>query len=601
VGSPSVGSEFHTALLRQGALIFLVLVVLFAAWNGLRSLQYRRSVAHGESVVRPPPHQGSEPTARRFLRTGFGALWIVDGLLQLQSGMPLGLPGGVLEPSAATSPGWVRAVVGVASSTWSHHPASAAAGIVWIQLGIGILLVVAPRGRWSQLAGVTSAGWGLMVWVFGEAFGGLFAPGMTLLSGAPGGVLFYVVAGALVALPERAWSSRKLGQIATGSTGLLLLVMAGLQAWPGRGFWQGRVSGHPGTLAGIVHQTATESQPHALARLVAAFGSFDQAHGWLVNLVAGVVIAATGAALVVGGRWLRPGVVLLVGFSLLDWILVEDMGVWGGTGTDPNSMVPLALFVVGGYLALSRMPATAGEPIRTEPTARETTSWRTRWSGVNPGYAAQLVAAVGASVIVLIGAAPMVAAAANAQADPTLTESVNGPPNPADGVAPAFTLTDQYERPVSLHDLRGSVVVLTFLDPVCTTDCPLIAQELRVTNQMLGPTSSRVRFVAVVANPNYHSVAAVDSFDRQEGLDSQSNWLFLTGSLPALRSVWNSYGEGVFSAPAGGMAAHSDLVYLIDRAGITRQALDADPGDGLADHESFSTLLTDQIDQVIHE
>jgi cytochrome oxidase Cu insertion factor (SCO1/SenC/PrrC family) len=141
------------------------------------------------------------------------------------------------------------------------------------------------------------------------------------------------------------------------------------------------------------------------------------------------------------------------------------------------------------------------------------------------------------------------------------------------------------------------LVVLTVLDPVCTTDCPLIAQELRATNQMLGSDSSRVRFVAIVANPTYRSVAVVDAFDRQEGLDSQSNWLFLTGSESALRSVWDNYGAGVYTAPAGGMAAHADLVYLIDRTGITRQALDADPGDGSADHESFSTLLTDQIDQ----
>jgi len=128
---------------------------------------------------------------------------------------------------------------------------------VWIQLGIGILLLVAPRGRWSRAAGLVSVGWGLVVWVFGAAFGGLLAPGLTLLFGAPGAVLIYVVGGVLVALPERAWAGRQLGRIITVSVGVFLLVMAGLQAWPGRGFWQG------GTQEGIVEQLAESGQRRA--------------------------------------------------------------------------------------------------------------------------------------------------------------------------------------------------------------------------------------------------------------------------------------------------------------------------------------------------
>ena len=68
----------------------------------------------------------------------------------------------------------------------------------------------AVRGRgWPELAGVA---WGLVVWVFGEAFGGVLAPGLTVLFGAPGAALFYCLAGALVALPERSWRSAALGR-----------------------------------------------------------------------------------------------------------------------------------------------------------------------------------------------------------------------------------------------------------------------------------------------------------------------------------------------------------------------------------------------------
>ena len=123
---------------------------------------------------------------RELLRIGFGVLWIIDGLLQGQPGMPAGLPSQVIEPAASSSPGWVQHIVNWAGTTWSYHPIQAGAAAVWIQIGIGVWLIAAPRGLWSRLGGLASVAWGLVVWVFGEAFGGIFAPGLTWLFGAPG-------------------------------------------------------------------------------------------------------------------------------------------------------------------------------------------------------------------------------------------------------------------------------------------------------------------------------------------------------------------------------------------------------------------------------
>jgi hypothetical protein len=174
-GSLIVGA-FHNALLRQGGLIFLVVVLLLVGWNGLRALQLRRAVLRRESYPGPRPVAPIEPFARRVLRLGLGALWIVDGLLQLQPQMPLGLPSAALQPAAATSPGWVQGLVNFGVTAWTRHPAEAAAAMVWIQLGIGFLLLVAPLGRWSRAAGVVSVGWGLVVWVFGERSGACSLP-----------------------------------------------------------------------------------------------------------------------------------------------------------------------------------------------------------------------------------------------------------------------------------------------------------------------------------------------------------------------------------------------------------------------------------------
>ena len=114
----------------------------------------------------------AEPAGRRLLRIGFGLLWLFDGILQAQPRMPLGLPSQVIEPVAAGSPRWVQHLVNWAGTAWSYHPIQAGASVVWIQAGIGIWLLVAARGVLSRLAGLASVGWGLVVWVFGESFGG---------------------------------------------------------------------------------------------------------------------------------------------------------------------------------------------------------------------------------------------------------------------------------------------------------------------------------------------------------------------------------------------------------------------------------------------
>ena len=77
------------------------------------------------------------------------------------------------------------------------------------------------------------------------------------------------MAGGLIALPERVWHDRRVGQAILAGTGLFLVAMAVLQAWPGRGFWQG-LHGQPGTLAGMTHDMAQTSQPDSCPRSIRA-------------------------------------------------------------------------------------------------------------------------------------------------------------------------------------------------------------------------------------------------------------------------------------------------------------------------------------------
>jgi len=82
------------------------------------------------------------------------------------------------------------------------------------------------------------------------------------------------------------------------------------------------------------------------------------------------------------------------------------------------------------------------------------------------------MASLGAIGVILLGAVPMAAAQVTPAASVILVQSMNGVPNAMDASAPDFTLTDQHGRQVSPSRLHGKVVLLTFLDPVCVTDCP---------------------------------------------------------------------------------------------------------------------------------
>lgn len=606
--NPTIVAAFRSAVEHQALIALVVLAVAAVAWNVHRSVQAHAAARPGlRAVPVAPAPLPAEPMGRRVARVAFGALWVLDGLLQLQSSMPLGMPGGVMEPAASGSPGWVHNLVRFGTTVWGNHPISAAAAVVWIQIGIGVWLLVAPRGRWSRLGGLASVGWGLAVWVFGEAFGGIFAPGASWLFGAPGAVLLYVVAGALIALPERSWAGQRLGRVVLGLSGVFFVGMAILQAWPGRGFWQGRTAhGGLGTLATMVRSMAATPQPAALSAMVRGFERFDVAHGWAVNLCVVVALASIGLLLASGKRRLVVmGAGAAVVLCLADWLLVEDLGFLGGVGTDPNSMLPVLAVVMVGTVAVLRPPATsettAAAGDRTvEPPGSGTWPWKERLTA-NPGYLLRVLMTVVALGVVLIGAAPMALAATNPVAAPILSQAIDGSPQQVNAPAPPIHLIDQEGRPVTLATLRGRAVALTFLDPVCTVDCPVIAQELRLADQLLGSQAPHVAMVAMVANPLYHSVADVRAFDRQEGLDHLANWMFLTGSPAQLAAEWRLYGQQVDVAPGGAMVAHSEYALIITPNGRLHDVLDDSPGQASTSlKSSFAGIVASDLRSVLH-
>jgi protein SCO1/2 len=136
-----------------------------------------------------------------------------------------------------------------------------------------------------------------------------------------------------------------------------------------------------------------------------------------------------------------------------------------------------------------------------------------------------------------------------------------------EGAAPEFTLLDQSGRPLALGDLRGKVVLLTFIYSSCADVCPPITTAMTALQQRLtAEERASVFFLSVTTEPEVDTSAALRAYARRHGADLAS-WAFLTGSAQAVREVWQSFGLTV-KRRGKGLVDHSAWTFLIDRQGM---------------------------------
>jgi len=196
------------------------------------------------------------------------------------------------------------------------------------------------------------------------------------------------------------------------------------------------------------------------------------------------------------------------------------------------------------------------------PGVASDAGWRSRLTARRrsvPGFA--LIVAV--AIVAPILAVGVLGGSGTAQSDALASNPELDPGTALDRLAPDFTLSDQFGRPVSLHSFRGKVVLLAFNDSECTTLCPLTTAAMLDAKAMLGPAGSRVQLVGVDANPAAISLEDVFSYSELHGMLHQ--WDFLTGSLKQLRRAWKAY--AVEAEIDRGLISHTPALFVIDPRG----------------------------------
>jgi cytochrome oxidase Cu insertion factor (SCO1/SenC/PrrC family) len=137
---------------------------------------------------------------------------------------------------------------------------------------------------------------------------------------------------------------------------------------------------------------------------------------------------------------------------------------------------------------------------------------------------------------------------------------------PAGITMPQLRLRDVLSgEQVDTRDLRGKVVLITFLDTDCKDKCPLIASAIVEGLRLLSPSlRQKTTAIAISVNPLIDTRPSVRRFLRQRHADAMT---YLTGSVAELKPVWKKFGV-VSAYETRDADAHSADVRVFDPTGI---------------------------------
>ena len=284
----------------------------------------------------------------RFLVCSFGFLWIIDGIMQLQPEMSFGFVSFVAGPAINAAPSFVVKLLSPVEAIWDHFPIllDALSGVAQLFIGFG-LIVFSSRNRVRIFLALSSA-WALFLWVFGEAFGGIFTLGSSYLTGFPGSALIYVAVSLFLLLFS---DTGKLKEHIAIFMAAIMAISAVIQVIPAYGFWNAQ------NLFAIPSSVMINQQPYIFSLWLHSLSlSFFYFHTeWNIFFAGSLALSAA--------LWIfrpRIGAIFTILFSLFVWFVGQDFGVLGGYGTDPNTALPVIIIAIA-YIMKERitMPSFA--------------------------------------------------------------------------------------------------------------------------------------------------------------------------------------------------------------------------------------------------
>jgi protein SCO1/2 len=154
---------------------------------------------------------------------------------------------------------------------------------------------------------------------------------------------------------------------------------------------------------------------------------------------------------------------------------------------------------------------------------------------------------------------------------------------------PQFTLTNQDGKRLSLKDLRGKVLAITFIFASCADTCPLLTAKMVGIQDRLGSAfGEKVYFVSITVDPERDTPDVLKRYaDAHKA--NPAGWAFLTGTPAEIHDVAKRYGIYSKKTPRGDVD-HTFLTSIVDQSGILRvqyMGVKFNPDEMLRDLESL--------------
>ena len=302
----------------------------------------------------------TRPDGRRTLQLVLATIWLIDGVLQLQSYFftkDFGLR--MISGMSSGNPSFIAHPINWSGATIGRHSMLVNTLFALIQITIGLAIAFRPAVRIGLGASIV---WSAGVWWVGEGLGGVLNGQANPVNGAPGAVLLYALVAVLLWPSDRparpapfiaaravgAPTARALWLVLWGSLAYFALVGAHRSSRGLHDLILGEAPGEPGWVAWIDRHAASLVDHRGLAVMVV-----------LAVLLAVVAVGVYGPS-----RLGNAALVLAVVLSVVVWVVGEDFGtVFTNAATDLNSG-PLLVLVAAAYWRPSPRvgPAPAIEP-----------------------------------------------------------------------------------------------------------------------------------------------------------------------------------------------------------------------------------------------
>jgi protein SCO1 len=135
-----------------------------------------------------------------------------------------------------------------------------------------------------------------------------------------------------------------------------------------------------------------------------------------------------------------------------------------------------------------------------------------------------------------------------------------------DRVAPALALTSQTGAIVTLAELKGRPVLVTFAFAHCTTVCPVIVKHALLAQEQLRGSRAEPAVLIVTLDPWRDVPARLPAIAASWQLPGDGAWV-LSGSVAEVETILDTWDVTRTRSATTGDVTHPALLYIVDREG----------------------------------